>query len=108
TGVVLDFAATVQAAFYRHQADEQILELWQTIVQALAAAFEVAWRLHVAGNLTDLDLARERALVEEAKLHLRSVEIAGRQSREHLNTLMGLWGTQTAWHIDKRLPDIPA
>ena len=108
TGAVLDFAATVQAAFYRHQADEQMLELLQTIVQALAVSLEVAQRLHAAGNITDLDLARERALVEEAKLQLRAAEIAVRQSREQLNTLMGLWGQQTAWHIDRRLPDIPA
>ena len=78
------------------------------LVQALAIAFEVAQRLHDAGNITDLDLARERALLEEAKLQLRAAEIAVRQSREHLNTLMGLWGQQTAWHIDKRLPDLPA
>jgi cobalt-zinc-cadmium efflux system outer membrane protein len=107
TGAVLDFAATVRAAFYRHQADEQMLELLQTIVQALAASLEVAQRLHAAGNITDLDLARERALAEEAKLQLRSTETAGRQSREQLNTLMGLWGPQTAWRIDRRLPDIP-
>ncbi len=61
TGAVLDFAATVQAAFYRHQADEQMLELLQTIVQALALSLEVSQRLHAAGNITDLDLARERA-----------------------------------------------
>ena len=108
TGAVLDFAATVQGAFYRHQADEQRLELLQTIAQALAASFEVAQRLHTAGNITDLDLARERALFEEAKLQLRAAEIAVRQSREHLNTLMGLWGQQTAWQIDRRLPDLPA
>ena len=41
TGAVLDFAATVQASFYRHQADEQMLELLQTIVQALALSLEV-------------------------------------------------------------------
>jgi cobalt-zinc-cadmium efflux system outer membrane protein len=35
-------------------------------------------------------------------------EAAMRQSREHLNTLMGLWGLDTAWQSDKRLPDIPA
>jgi len=108
TGAVLDFAATVQAAFYRHQANEQMLELLQTIVQALTISFEVAQRLHAAGNITDLDLTRERALVEEAKLQLRAAEIAVRQSREHLNTVMGLWGQQTAWHIDVRLPDLPA
>lgn len=108
TGAVLDFAATVRATFYRHQADEQMLELLQTIVQALTISLEVAQRLHAAGNITDLDLARERALLEEAKLQLRAAEVAARQSREDLNTLMGLWGPQTAWHSDRRLPDIPA
>jgi len=66
----------VQTAFYRHQANEQMLELKQTIVQALAASWEAAQRLHAAGNITDLDLVRERALTEEAKLQLRSAEIA--------------------------------
>jgi cobalt-zinc-cadmium efflux system outer membrane protein len=108
TGAVLDFAATVQAAFYRYQADEQLLELLQTIVQALALSLEVSQRLHAAGNITDLDLARERALVEEAKLELRATEVAARQSREELNTVLGLWGPQTAWQSDRRLPDLPA
>src|SRR6266851_5656661 len=84
TGAVLDFAATVQAAFYRYQADEQMLELLQTIVQALAP------------------------LLEEAKLELRATEVAARQSREELNAVMGLWGPQTAWQSDRRLPDTPA
>ncbi|HEY7493535.1 MAG TPA: TolC family protein, partial [Candidatus Tectomicrobia bacterium] len=107
TGAVLDFATTVRAAFYRYQASEQMLELLQTVVQALAVSFEVARRLHEAGNITDLDLARARALREEAKLQLRAAESTGRQSREQLNTFMGLWGQQTAWHIDRRLPDFP-
>jgi len=68
----------------------------------------VSQRLHEAGNITDLDLARERALWEEAKLELRATEVAVRQSREDLNTVMGLWGPQTAWQSDRRLPDIPA
>lgn len=108
SGAVLDFAATVRAVFYRHQADEQMLELLQTIGQALTVSLEVAQRLHAAGNITDLDLARERALLGEAKLQLRTAEVAVRQSREQLNTMLGLWGPQTAWHIDRRLPDIPA
>jgi outer membrane protein, heavy metal efflux system len=90
TGAVLDFAAMVRAAFYRHQADEQMLELLQTVVQALAISFDVTQRLHEAGNVTDLDLARERALVEEAKVQLRAAEVAARQSRAQLNTAMGL------------------
>ena len=107
TGAVLDFAGQVRTAFYAHQANEQMLELRQTIVQALAASLEVAQRLNEAGNSTDLDFARERALFETGKLALRSAEVAARESREQLNTLMGLVGTETEWQIDGRLPDVP-
>ena len=107
TGSVLDLAARVRAAFYLHQANEQMLELRQTIVQALNASFDVTRRLHEAGNITDLDLARERALLEAGKLALRSAEVAARQGREELNILLGLWGKQTEWQTDGRLPDIP-
>ena len=108
TGAVLDFAARARTAFYLHLANEQMLELRQTIVQALNASLEVARRLNEAGNITDLDLARERALAEAGKLALRSAEIAVRQSREQLNDLMGLWGRNTEWQSDGHLPDIPA
>ncbi len=97
TGAVLDFAATVRAAFYRHQANAQMQELQQSIVQGLTVALDVAQRLHDAGNITDLDLARQRALTEEARLELASAEMAVSQSHEALNTLMGLWGQDTAW-----------
>jgi len=107
SGMVLDFAARVRTAFLMHQANEQMLELRQTIVQALTASFEVTRRLHEAGNIKDLEFARERALLETGKLALRSVEVAVRQSREELNTLMGLWGKQTEWQTDERLPEIP-
>jgi cobalt-zinc-cadmium efflux system outer membrane protein len=107
TGVVLDFAVQVRTIFYEHQANEQMLELRRSIVQALMASLDVSRRLHEAGNTTDLDLARDRALAESSKLALRSAESAARQSREHLNSLMGAWGNETEWEIDGRLPDIP-
>ncbi|HWP24620.1 MAG TPA: TolC family protein [Candidatus Binatia bacterium] len=107
-GSVLDFAARARSAFYTHQANEQMLELRRTIVEALAASFEIARRLHDAGNITDLDFARERAFLESGKLALRSAEVSARQSWEELNALMGLWGDEAAWQVDERLPDIPA
>ena len=107
TGSVLDFAAQVRAAFYAHQANEQMLEMRQTILQSLMASYEVTCRLHEAGNITDLELNRERALAETAKLDLRSAEMADRQSREQLNDLMGIWANDTEWQTDRRLPDIP-
>ena len=108
TGAVLDFAARVRRAFYVHQANEQKLELRQTIVQALTAALDVSRQLHEAGNISDLDLARDRVATETSRLALRSAEIEARQSREHLNSLMGVWGDLTEWEIDVRLPDVPA
>jgi cobalt-zinc-cadmium efflux system outer membrane protein len=104
---VLDFAGRVRTAFYTHQSDQQMLELRQTIVHALSASLEIARRLSEAGNITDLDFARERAQLETAKLALRSAEIALRQSREELNMMMGLWGEQIQWQSEGRLPDIP-
>jgi cobalt-zinc-cadmium efflux system outer membrane protein len=106
-GSVLDFAGRVRTAFYTYQSDQQMLELRQTIVQALGASLEIARRLSEAGNITDLDFARERVQLETAKLALRSAEIALRQSREELNVVMGLWGEQIQWQSDGRLPDIP-
>jgi cobalt-zinc-cadmium efflux system outer membrane protein len=107
TGAVLDFAARTRAAFYAHQADEQTLELRQTIVDALVASFEVSRRLYEAGNITDLDLARSRAEAEASKLALRASEAAARLSREELNELMGVWGDATQWTLERRLPEIP-
>jgi outer membrane protein, heavy metal efflux system len=107
TGSVLDFAGQIRRVFYLHQANEQMLELRQTIVHALSASLEVARRLHEAGNISDLDLARQRALLEGGKLALRSTEVTLVQSREQLNIFMGLWGEDTQWLIDNRLPDIP-
>jgi cobalt-zinc-cadmium efflux system outer membrane protein len=107
TGAVLDLAGKVRSAVFEHLANEQLLELDQSIVQALAASLEVAQRLRQAGNISDLDFARERVLLEGAKLRLRSAEISSRQSREQLNILMGLWGEETEWQDEGRLPDIP-
>ena len=106
-GSVIDFAARVQRAFYLQQSAEQMLELRQTIVEALSASLEVVRRLHEAGNIGDLEFARQRAQLEGGRLALRSAEVAVRQSREDLNTSMGLWGKQTEWQSDLRLPDIP-
>ncbi len=108
TGGVLDFALQVRRAFHEHQANEQLLELRRTVREALTVSYDVSWRLHEAGNITDLDLARDRAAMERSKIELRAAEVAASQSREQLDSLMGLSGKETAWEIAPRLPDVPA
>lgn len=108
TGSVLDLAGRVRRAFYTYEADLQLLELRQTVVQALAASFEIAQRVYQAGNISDLDYFSERAQLEAGKLALRAAEVSARQSREELNSLMGVWGPQTQWQTSGRLPELPS
>ncbi|MSP40334.1 MAG: TolC family protein [Deltaproteobacteria bacterium] len=107
-GAVMDLAGQTRAAFYAHQANEQLVDLRRTILQSLDAAGEITQRLYDAGNISALDLLRERALAGSARLQLRGAELAARQSRELLNIRMGVWGGQTAWRNLPRLPEIPA
>ena len=106
---VLEFAWRAQTAFYRHQADEQMLEMRRQVAQSASASYELTRRMREAGNVRELDVSSEQALAEEAKLDLRLAEVAERQSREQLNDVMGLWGGEAgAWKTaSARLPDPP-
>jgi len=90
------------------QADMQRLELLTRVVDATGAAYDFSRRLLEAGNVIQLDVARERALYEDARLALATAEADLVVDSEHLNRLMGLWGEEANWRIGPRLPDIPA
>lgn len=106
---VLEVVWQTQTAFYRHQANEQRLELRHQVAVSTAASSELARAMREAGNVRELDLASELALAEEAKLDVRLAEIAVRESRESLNILMGLWEEDAQrWTVASvRLPDPP-
>src|SRR5712691_8142817 len=106
TGAVMDLAVNVRTAFYRAQAQEQTVEYMSQVVETTGAAYDAAKRLHEAGNVTDVVLANERALYEDARLALAEAELERSKGRERLNVLMGLWGADTQWKINPRLPDI--
>ncbi|MGH8743970.1 MAG: TolC family protein, partial [Burkholderiales bacterium] len=107
TGAVMDLTANVRTAFYSAQAQEQTVEFLRQVVETTGAAYDVAKRLHEAGNITDVTLANERALYEDSKLALADAELERAKRRERLNVLMGLWGADTQWNINPRLPEIP-
>ena len=107
-GEVMGLAGEVRSAFYTLQAAQQTLEMRRQVLTATDASYDLAGRLRAAGNITELDLANERALHEQAKLDVRAAEAQVLQGRERLNTLMGVWGGQTGWTIASRLPDLPA
>jgi cobalt-zinc-cadmium efflux system outer membrane protein len=87
---------------------KQIRDLRDEITLAAGNSFELAQRLHSAGNISDLQLATENAHFEQSRLDLANSETALLNLREQLTRLMGLWGSQTNWRLPEQLPDIPA
>jgi len=104
-GRAMDFILNVRKAFYGYVADQQILELRKTVLDALRASALAAEAIHRAGNMTDLDLASQQVLFEEARVSYSSAETALATSRERLNSLLGLWGKDTTWTVAERLPE---
>jgi len=104
---VWDLATEVKVAFYRLQGALQMLELRQKVTQATTLSAQVAGRQHEAGNNTDLELANEQALDDDARLELAESEVEVESAREELNKLLGLWGADTTWTIAPRLPGLP-
>ncbi len=107
-GAALDLALEVRRAHIRYVAAQQIVELRRTVAQAARASADAAEQIHAAGNSTDLDLANERALYQEARLVLAQAETTLATERQRLGALMGVWGNQTKWTAVGRLPEPPA
>jgi cobalt-zinc-cadmium efflux system outer membrane protein len=104
----VDLAAEARIAFYQVLAATHVLAMQRTIAEAASASVELASRLHQAGNITDLALAQEQALFEQAGLDVADAELAVREARARLDTVLGLWGAQTAWTISGELGEAPA
>ena len=107
-GSILDLSYDTRRAFYAYQAAAELLELRRTVLRSFDASADLASRLREAGNVTELDLASQRSLFEEARFELQEAEVGFTAARERLNALMGLWGKGTNWQAASRLPDVPA
>jgi cobalt-zinc-cadmium efflux system outer membrane protein len=105
---VLAHAAEVKRAYYQLQAAVQVAALERVIAAAGQAGSELATGQFEAGNISELDMATQRSLYENARLRLARTEAEVVDHREELNRLMGLWGADTAWRIPERLPELPA
>ena len=107
TGAVLGFAAEVRSDFYMEQAARQVLARQTTITEAARTAAELAQRQHEAGNVSDLDLEREQARYETAKLALARAALDELEARERLIADLGIVDPQIAMDIPPELPAIP-
>jgi cobalt-zinc-cadmium efflux system outer membrane protein len=104
---VIRLVAEVRKSYFTALGAGQIRDLRNQITAAAGSSFELAGRLHAAGNIGDLDLAKEYALFEQTRLEMAHSEATLLDAREHLTRLMGLWGSQINWRLPEQLPDIP-
>lgn len=103
---VVTLASDVRAAWLALAGARQTTQVLEGVVRAADASADFAQRLHDAGNLSDLDLASERAVAAQARaewLRSRAEEIA---PRERLARLMGLGG-RGAFTQQGGLPPLP-
>ncbi len=107
-GSLLDLSFDARRSFYRYQAAAELVVLRRTVLESLNAGADLATRLRAAGNITELDLATQLAIFEEARFELQRAELEENAARERLNGLMGLWGRGIEWRADSRLPQRPA
>jgi cobalt-zinc-cadmium efflux system outer membrane protein len=105
---VVQLVTEVRKSYFATLGARQIRDLRNEITSAAGNSFELARRLHAAGNISDLQLAIENAHFEQSRLELANSETALLDAREQLTRLMGLWGDRIAWHLPEQLPDMPA
>jgi len=90
------------------QARQQLLSRLKLIVEINESSADLALRQHQAGNIPDVELANQQALYTQSRVDVAQVEAQIRSDRERLNRLMGVWGADTKWIVDDRLPEIPS
>ena len=101
---VLETAFQARLAFYDVQARQSVLDLRKRAFDAFQAGYAAAVELHRVGNLPDVDLANQRAMVEASRIEVAEAENALLDARERFNVAAGLSGTQTLWTIAGPLP----
>jgi cobalt-zinc-cadmium efflux system outer membrane protein len=104
---VIRMVADVRKSYFSVLGAQQIRNMRNEITSAAGNSFELARRLHSAGNISDHELATENAHFEQSRLELANSETVLLDAREQLTRLMGLWASQTNWRLPEQLPDIP-
>lgn len=104
---VLELATEVRKAYFRAVSAEGVARMRVLVAEAAQGSFELATRIHAAGNLSDLKLALERSHFEKSRVARALSEKVSRAAREELIRLLGVWGEQVAFKLPTQLPNLP-
>ncbi|MGE3182985.1 MAG: TolC family protein, partial [Phycisphaerae bacterium] len=104
---IVSLAFETRQELIHYQAAAQAVELWETVLEAQGASYELAQRMGEAGNLNNAAITNERILLEQARIDASEAAIDQQAAREKLNQLMGLWGQDVTWTTHEMLPALP-
>lgn len=107
TKAALDLTWETEAALFAADASQQLLALKQTIAEAAALKRDLAVKQYDAGNISELDAARQRAAADLSRLDVTLAGAELQAQREQLNRLMGLSGAQTSWTLSSAAIPMP-
>ena len=104
---ILELVSRTRSAFFALQAAQQTAAMRLEIVEAGEAAIDLANHQHAAGNLSEFDLANEKANFAQFQLGLAQSRLLASQARADLAKLLGVWGPAYSFRVPDRLAEIP-
>ena len=101
---ILDVSLDVEAAWYRYVGAQQVADMRAAVADALKTSADLSQRYFDAGNITELQLSREKAAASKARIDAARAAVDARLARLDLNTLIGLTGPDVDWKTAMVLP----
>ncbi len=107
THEVIHLIGDVKTEFYTYQAELQLEDRLNLIIQADQAAVDLARAQHDSGNINDAAYLNRQAMATSAKLAFSEAQKEKIRTREKLNRLMGLSDEKIEWTARPNLPGLP-
>jgi outer membrane protein TolC len=104
---IVDAAARARTAYYEAVAAAQLAAMFEQVLQADQAAVTLVNEQYRSGTTSRLDQVRQHLAYAEAMKAGAEARREAVTRRETLNRILNLHGTDTAWTLPDRLPDLP-
>lgn len=101
---VFDVGLEVEADWYRAVGAQQVAGMRQAVAEAFKTSADLSQRYFDAGNITELQLNREKAAASQARIDAAQAAVEARLARLQLDTAMGLAGADAQWTLPDALP----
>ena len=103
-GMLQDEATAVRRDYYHYQAAIQVAAMRAAVADAAQLSADLAERFHRAGNISELQLAREQANAIEARHEAAQAKGRRLAARMALAERLGLAGRSNRWSVPEQLP----